>query len=203
VGRVFSSKWNRHDSHTSKSNDILGEATDETGERLFVPTSASVVGRTRAGNYERRRIAVEVFIGGGCRPGFRWRFRTDIANWNDPPARFGLDVRSKLAHAEQLCCRDKRLLHWRITEVKPGKSFVVAIQLEQATLAFEWRFDELPGSRTKLTQEIVLSGDNAPACAAQVEAGFGSNLPAGMKRIAAEMATAESEPMPEPGKIAL
>jgi hypothetical protein len=65
------------------------------------------------------------------------------------------------------------------------------MQLDQAMLAFKWRFDELPGHRTKLTQEIVLSGDNAPAYATQIEAGFGSNLPAGMKRIAVEMAAAE------------
>jgi hypothetical protein len=76
------------------------------------------------------------------------------------------------------------------------------MQLDQAMLAFEWRFDELPGCRTTLTQEIVLSGDNAPAYAAQVEAGFGSNLSAGMKRIAAEMAAAESESKPDRVDIA-
>ena len=67
------------------------------------------------------------------------------------------------------------------------------MQLDNATLAFQWQFDELPGGRTKLTQEIVLSGDNAPTYAAQVEAGFGSNLQSGMERIAAEMAAAARE----------
>jgi hypothetical protein len=37
----------------------------------------------------------------------------------------------------------------------------------------------------------VLSGENAGTYAAQVEAGFGPNLPAGMMRFAAEMAAAE------------
>ena len=64
-------------------------------------------------------------------------------------------------------------------------------------LAFEWRFEELPGNRTKITQEIVLSGDNAPAYAAQVEAGFGSNLAAGMERIGAEIAAGERESDPQ------
>jgi hypothetical protein len=73
------------------------------------------------------------------------------------------------------------------------------MQLDRAVLAFEWRFGELPGYRTKLTQEIVLSGDNAPAYASQVEAGFGSNLAAGMERIAAEIAAAESESKAERG----
>ena len=50
------------------------------------------------------------------------------------------------------------------------------MQLNQAMLIFESRFDELPGRRTKLTQEIVLSDDNTRAYVAEVEAGFGPNL---------------------------
>lgn len=65
------------------------------------------------------------------------------------------------------------------------------MQLDRATLTFEWSFDYLSEHRTKLTQHIVLTGDNAGAYAAQVEAGFGPNLPEGMRRIAAEMAAAE------------
>jgi len=68
------------------------------------------------------------------------------------------------------------------------------MQLDQAMLVFEWQFDQLPGHKTKLTQEIMLSGDKAAAYATQVEAGFGANLEPGMKRIAAEMAAAESQP---------
>ncbi len=94
-------------------------------------------------------------------------------------------------------------MRWRITEVRPGTSFVIAMQLDGAMLTFEWRFDELPGHKTKLTQEIVLSADSAPAYAAQVEAGFGSNLSAGMKRIAAEMAAAEMESKPDHRDVTL
>jgi hypothetical protein len=135
-------------------------------------------------------------------PAFAWRFRTDVANWNDPPARFALDGPFEAGQCGTTLLPGQAPLHWRITEVKPGKSFVVVMQLDQAMLAFEWRFDELPGCRTTLTQEIVLSGDNAPAYAAQVETGFGSNLSAGMKRIAAEMAAAESESKPRRVDIA-
>ena len=73
----------------------------------------------------------------------------------------------------------------------PAKSFVLELQLDRATLTFEWRFDDLPGCRTKLTQHIVLSGENAHAYAEQVEAGFGTNLPDSMRRVAAEMTAAE------------
>jgi hypothetical protein len=126
-------------------------------------------------------------------PAFAWRFRTDVANWSDPPARFAMDGPFEDGACGTTLMPGQAPLRWRITDVIPGKSFVVVMHLDQAVLAFEWRFDELPGHRTKLTQEVVLSGDNAPAYAEQVEAGFGSNLSAGMERIAAEMAAAEGE----------
>jgi len=66
------------------------------------------------------------------------------------------------------------------------------MQLDGAELLFRWHFNQLPGDKTRLTQEIVLSGDNAAAYAPQVEASFGSNLESGMKRIAAEMGVAQT-----------
>ena len=82
-------------------------------------------------------------------------------------------------------------LHWCIRDVQPGKSFLIEMQLDQATLTFLWRFDGLSERRTKMTQRIELSGSNAVAYAPQVQAGFGSNLSDGMRRLAAEMVAAE------------
>lgn len=129
-------------------------------------------------------------------PAFAWQFRTDVSNWNDPPARFALNGPFEAGSCGTTQLPGQTPLHWRITDVRPGKSFAVAMQLDQAMLVFEWQFDALPGHKTKLTQEIVLSGDNAAAYAAEVEAGFGSNLEAGMKRIAADMAAAASQSKP-------
>ena len=126
-------------------------------------------------------------------PAFAWRFRTDVANWNDPPAGFALDGPFEVGSCGTTLLPGQAPLHWRISEVRPAKSFALEMQLDQAMLVFEWCFDELPGQRTKLTQEIVLSGDNARAYAKEVEAGFGPNLADGMRRIATEMAAAENE----------
>jgi hypothetical protein len=123
-------------------------------------------------------------------PAFAWQFRSDVYNWNDPPARFALDSSFEAGVYGTTELPGQARLRWQIAEVRQGKSFVIEMPLDQAMLAFEWRFDELPGGRTKLTQEIVLSGDNAAAYVTQVEAGFGLNLEAGMKRIAADMAAA-------------
>ena len=61
---------------------------------------------------------------------------------------------------------------------------------DRATLSFEWRFDAVSDRRTRISQRIILAGDNAAAYAPQVRAAFGSNLPDGMTRIAAAMAAA-------------
>jgi len=45
----------------------------------------------------------------------------------------------------------------------------------------------LSARRTRLTQRIALTGDNAAAHVGQVQAGFAANLPEGMKRIARTM----------------
>ena len=58
-------------------------------------------------------------------------------------------------------------------------------------MSCEWLFSAVSNHRTRITQRIVLSGDNAEAYVNQVQAGFDSNLPVGMKRIADAMAKAE------------
>ena len=142
-------------------------------------------------NDEQNRLAVGAFSRGGRYPAFAWQFRTNIANWNDPPAKFTLDGPFEVGSRGTTQLPGQEPLYWRIREIRPGKSFVLEMQLDRATLSFEWRFDSLPGNKTRLTQQIVLSGDNAGAYAGQVEAGFGPNLPDGMRRVAAEMAGTE------------
>jgi len=122
---------------------------------------------------------------------FAWRYLTDIANWNDPPAQFTIDGPFEAGVTGTTVLPGQGPFHWRIREVQTGKFLVQEMQLDRATLSFEWSFDELPGHRTKLTQRIILAGDNAGAYSEQVEAAFRPNLPAGMQRLASQMAAAE------------
>jgi hypothetical protein len=124
--------------------------------------------------------------------GFAWRFQTDVTNWNDPPAEFALDGPFEEGSCGTTLLPGQEPLHWRITKIRPGKAYVLEMQLDRAALTFEWRFEVVTERRTKLTQHIVLSGDNAREYAVQVEAGFGPTLRDGMRRIATEMAAAEN-----------
>jgi hypothetical protein len=66
------------------------------------------------------------------------------------------------------------------------------MSLDGAALSFEWRFDELPGRRTRLTQRISLQGEKADLYLAQVEAAFTANPPVAMRKIAMAMANASA-----------
>jgi hypothetical protein len=136
-------------------------------------------------------LHVEYSVIADVSPAFAWRFRTDMANWNDPPARFVLDGPFQVGACGKTLLPGHEPFEWRIQKLQAGRSFVIEMQLDRATLTFEWCFEHLSENKTKLTQHIVLSGENAGAYAAAVEAGFGPSLAGGMKRVAAEMAAAE------------
>jgi len=137
-------------------------------------------------------LQLEHSIDAQVSPEFAWKYRTDIANWNDPPARFVLDGPFMAGSQGTTLLPAQQPLHWSIREVRPPEGFVLEMQLDNALLTFEWRFEALSERDTRMTQRIVLSGDNAAAYAEQVEAGFRMGLAEGMKRIATEMAAAES-----------
>jgi hypothetical protein len=127
-------------------------------------------------------------------PAFAWNWRTNIKNWDDPPAQFQLDGPFAQGSWGTTRFPGQEPIHWQIRDVRPGASFIIEMLLDQAVLSFEWLFDAVSTHRTRITQRIVLSGDNAAAYAEQVRVGFGSTLPDGMKRIAAALVKAESSP---------
>jgi len=123
-------------------------------------------------------------------PTFAWRWRTDVKNWDDPPAQFQLDGLFESGSWGTTQLPGQAPLRWQIREVRPGTAFIIDMPLDRAVLSFEWLFDAVSNHRTRITQRIVLSGDNATAYADQVQASFGSTLHDGMKRIADAMTRA-------------
>jgi hypothetical protein len=124
-------------------------------------------------------------------PSFAWNWRTDIKNWDDPPAQFQLDGPFASGSWGTTLFPGQEPIRWQIRDVQPGVFFIIDMPLDGALVSFEWLFSAVSNHRTRITQRIVLSGDNAEAYVNQVQAGLGSNLPDGMKRIAEAMARAE------------
>jgi len=121
---------------------------------------------------------------------FAWNHRTNIENWNDPPALFALDGPFARGARGTTLLPEQPPIHWTIAELTPLQSFDIEMQLDRAVLGFEWRFQALSERTTRITQKITLSGDNASAYRTQVENAFSKNLADGMKRIAAELTAA-------------
>jgi hypothetical protein len=118
---------------------------------------------------------------------FAWQYRTDITTWNDPPATFALEGPFAAGSRGTTMIPGMEPMLWVIQEVKPRQSFALEMPLKQATLRFEWQFSRLGEHRTRLTQHIVLFGENASAYSGQVKAGFGPNMASGMRKLAADM----------------
>ena len=56
-------------------------------------------------------------------------------------------------------------------------------------MAFEWKFAGLAEGRTRLTQRVILRGEKAAAYLEHAKI-FAANLPGGMKKMAAAIASA-------------
>ena len=134
---------------------------------------------------------LEYSVEAEVRPSFAWSWRTDIKNWDDPPAQFQLDGPFSSGSWGTTLLPGQEPVQWHIREVRPGTAFIIDIPLDRAVLSLEWLFDAVAHRRTRITQRIVLSGDNATAYADHVQASFGPTLSGGMKRIADAMARAE------------
>jgi hypothetical protein len=55
-------------------------------------------------------------------PSFAWNWRTDVKNWDDPPARFQLDGPFARGSSGTTVLPGQAPLHWRIRDVQPGRS---------------------------------------------------------------------------------
>jgi hypothetical protein len=119
-----------------------------------------------------------------------WNWRIDVRNCDDPPAQFRLEGPFVEGTWGTTLLPGQEPLRWQIREVRPDQSFVFEMPHDGATLSFEWRFDIVSDRRTRVTQRIVLTGDNSAAYATQVQAGFEPNLARGMERIATGMEAA-------------
>jgi hypothetical protein len=123
---------------------------------------------------------------------FAWSYMTNVANWDDPPARFELNGPFTIGSSGTTRMPGQEPLLWHIRIVSPMKAYALEMTLDRASMSFEWRFDALPDGRTRLTQQIVLKGENAAAYVAQVQSAFTLSLAAGMNKIAAAMESAEA-----------
>ena len=114
---------------------------------------------------------------------FVWRFWTDVANWNDPPAKFDLDGPFEIG-ARLTTTLPGQTWYSIIRDLKPEREATIEMQLPDAILSFHWSFEELSENKTLITQRLVLSGPGAKSLVAQANK-MEVSAPEGMKKVVA------------------
>ena len=116
---------------------------------------------------------------------FCWRYWTDIANWDDPPARFSLE--GSFADGSRITTElPGRTLVSVIRDVREGRAATIEIGLPNALFSFHWSFDDVDEKRTRISQRLVLSGEDAAIFLDQAKV-MGKNAPQGLKKLIAAM----------------
>jgi hypothetical protein len=133
----------------------------------------------------------ECSVDSGSSLEFAWAYMSNVANWDDPPATFELEGPFTSGSRGVTRTPGQEPRPWRLAEVHPFESYVLETEFDGASMSFEWRFTRV-GAGTRLTQHIVLKGENAATYKSQVEAAFAANLEAGMRRIASAIERAEA-----------
>jgi hypothetical protein len=118
-----------------------------------------------------------------------WRFWTNVENWT-------LDVAIEWVKLDGFFqagvqgttkTRGADLVQWEIAEVSEGESAVIEIPMPEAAARFVWKFEELAEERTRLTQQITLSGEQVDMYVAQMGEGFEQGVRQGMEKLSKEM----------------
>ena len=121
---------------------------------------------------------------------FAWSYWTNVANWNDPPAKFHLDGPFEAGSRLTTTLPDQTW-HSTIRDVHPDREALIEMQLTDAVLSFHWRFEALAEDRTRITQQLALLGANAKSFVAQVTI-FEESVPAGMNKVVAAIERAQT-----------
>lgn len=114
---------------------------------------------------------------------FAWSYWSNIANWDDPPARFELDGPFE-AGSHFRTILPGQTLYSAILDVKAGHGATIEMQLPDAIVSFHWSFEELSKDRVQITQRITLAGRNAESFVAEASV-LEHTVPEGMKKLAA------------------
>lgn len=122
---------------------------------------------------------------------FCWNYWTNIANWDDPPAKFRLEGRFE-SGSRIITELPEQTLVSVIRDVHEERSAVIEVGLPDALFAFYWSFDDLEGGRTRISQRLALYGDNASAFVDQAKL-MGENALHGIKKLVTAMETALSK----------
>lgn len=113
---------------------------------------------------------------------FAWKYWTNPANWDDLPARFEFSG-PFVAGTKLKTILPGQKLESVIREVEEGCAARIEMEVMGAVVRFGWRFEQWRGRRTRITQQISLSGSGARAMVEQARM-LNETVPDGMAKLA-------------------
>ena len=127
---------------------------------------------------------------------FAWNFWTDVRNWV-----LDADVESIELHGEFAAgtcgvthSKSSGRIDWRIAQAVPPREAVLYFPAPGALAEFVWTFEE-KGERTRITQRVCFSGEQAAWYADSIGPALAAGIPVGMKKLCEAMqAAARSSP---------
>jgi len=116
---------------------------------------------------------------------FAWKYWTNPANWDDPPARFEFDG-AFVVGTTITTILPGQTLKSVVREVEQGSAALLEMDVMGARVTFHWRFEELATEQTRITQKLSLSGDAAAGMVEQAKV-MEQSVPAGMRKMVERM----------------
>jgi hypothetical protein len=121
-------------------------------------------------------------------PAFAFRYLASIGNMTADP---GIErVEADGPYRDRPGLRGRTYLvgggttSWVVSEVDPGRRLAIDLELRDACLRFEFRFEPRTGGGTIVRQRVSLVGPNAAEYLEGVESGFAMSLADGMRAVA-------------------
>jgi hypothetical protein len=125
---------------------------------------------------------------------FAWRYWSDVGNWDDPPATFELEGEFETGARGWTRIPGQSAITWFVREVTPGEGATIEIPADGAAMWFSWRFESVGVARTRITQHVSLRGEKGENYLGFAKT-FESNLPGGMRKLAAAIERRSKEVM--------
>ena len=116
-----------------------------------------------------------------------WSWLSKVSNWSDPPAEFAIDGPFADGVRGTTTMPGQPAREWRLRDVRSPETYTVVADLGGATLSCIWTLEPMGAFHTRLTQALILEGEQAAGFRDAIAAAFGPNLAPGMERIAASI----------------
>jgi len=122
---------------------------------------------------------------------FAWNFWTNVSNWVLDPDVDSIEIQGEFAAGTNgvTHSRSSGKINWRITEVVQPCKAVIEFPAPGAVARFLWTFEDVDG-RTRISQQVSLSGEQVAMYVDKFSTGLRAGIPAGMLKLCEAMQAA-------------